>query len=63
MNIREIRELIRVRPPAWPGADHRLARCHDVADLRRAARRLIPRPVFDYVDGGSDEEVDRKSVV
>jgi len=57
MNIREIRELIRIRPPARPGADRRLARCHDVADLRRAARRLIPRPVFDYVDGGSDEEV------
>ena len=57
MNIREIRELIRVRPPARPGAHRRLARCHDVADLRRAARRLIPRPVFDYVDGGSDEEV------
>jgi len=57
MNIREIRELIRVRPPARPGAYRRLARCHDVADLRRAARRLIPRPVFDYVDGGSDEEV------
>jgi L-lactate dehydrogenase (cytochrome) len=57
MNIREIRELIRVRPPAPPGAGRRLARCHDVADLRRAARRLIPRPVFDYVDGGSDEEV------
>jgi L-lactate dehydrogenase (cytochrome) len=57
MNIREIRELIRVRPPALPSADRRLAHCHDVADLRRAARRLIPRPVFDYVDGGSDEEV------
>ena len=57
MNIREIRELIRVRPPARPGADRRLARCHDVAALRQAARRLIPRPVFDYVDGGSDEEV------
>ncbi len=57
MNIREIRELIRVRPPALPGADRRLAHCHDVADLRRVARRLIPRPVFDYVDGGSDEEV------
>jgi L-lactate dehydrogenase (cytochrome) len=57
MNIREIRELIQVRPPALPGVDRRLAHCHDVADLRRAARRLIPRPVFDYVDGGSDEEV------
>ena len=25
--------------------------------MRRAARRLIPRPVFDYVDGGADEEL------
>lgn len=35
----------------------RLAACHDVGDLRRAARRLIPAPVFDYVDGAADEEL------
>jgi L-lactate dehydrogenase (cytochrome) len=35
----------------------RLAACHDVGDLRRAARRLIPPPVFDYVDGAADEEL------
>ena len=57
MNIQEIRELIRMRPPELHAADRRLAHCHDIADLRRAARRLIPRPVFDYVDGGSDEEL------
>ena len=57
MNIQEIRELIRVKPPELRAADRRLAHCHDIADLRRAAQRLIPRPVFDYVDGGSDEEL------
>ncbi|HEY6789028.1 MAG TPA: alpha-hydroxy acid oxidase [Trebonia sp.] len=35
----------------------RLAACHDIGDLRRAARRLIPTPVFDYVDGAADEEL------
>jgi len=57
VNIEEIRELVRVKPPGLGGAQHRLARCHDIADLRRAARRVIPRPVFDYADGGADEEL------
>jgi L-lactate dehydrogenase (cytochrome) len=35
----------------------RLAASHDIGDLRRAARRLIPTPVFDYVDGAADEEL------
>src|SRR4029077_8658856 len=50
-------ELIRMRPPDRRASARRLAHCHDIADLRRAAKRLIPRPVFDYVDGGSDEEL------
>jgi L-lactate dehydrogenase (cytochrome) len=28
----------------------------NVADLRRLARRRLPRAVFDYIDGGADEE-------
>ncbi|HTS80307.1 MAG TPA: alpha-hydroxy acid oxidase [Myxococcaceae bacterium] len=28
----------------------------NIADLRRAAMRRLPRPVFDYVDGGADAE-------
>ena len=28
-----------------------------MADLRRVAKRRIPRPVFDYVDGAADEEI------
>lgn len=42
-----------------PRADPRLGR-HDVlnvADLRRLAERRLPRVVFDYIDGGAEDEV------
>lgn len=46
-----------MRPPEFDPVRRRLGRCYDIGDLRRAARLLIPRPVFDYVDGGADDEV------
>ena len=57
MRASEIRELIRVKPLELDATRRRLSACHDIADLRAVGRRLIPRPVFDYVDGGADEEV------
>ena len=57
MRASDVRELVRLRG-FEPDRDLRiLARCHDLGDLRRAARRRLPRPVFGYVDGGSDDEV------
>lgn len=35
----------------------RLKRANNIADLRSLARRRIPRPIFDYIDGGADDEV------
>ena len=57
MRASEIRELIRVKPLELDATRRRLSACHDIDDLRAVGRRLIPRPVFDYVDGGADEEV------
>jgi L-lactate dehydrogenase (cytochrome) len=57
VNIREIRQLIRMKPLELDPTKRRLAGCHDIGDLRRSARLLIPRPVFDYVDGGADDEL------
>src|SRR5580658_4810040 len=57
MRASEIRELIRMKPVELDATRRRLAACHDLADLRAAGRRLTPRPVFDYVDGGADEEL------
>jgi len=56
MRPSEIRELIRVKPIELDATRRRLSACHDIADLRATGSRLIPRPVFDYVDGGADEE-------
>ena len=34
----------------------KLRNCHNIADLRQAAKRALPFPLFDHVDGGSDDE-------
>ncbi len=34
-----------------------LSNCHSIADLRRAAKRRLPRAVFDYMDGAAEDEV------
>jgi isopentenyl diphosphate isomerase/L-lactate dehydrogenase-like FMN-dependent dehydrogenase len=40
-----------------PSDTSKLARVVNVEDLRRMAERRVPRVVFDYLDGGADEEV------
>src|SRR6202020_3011663 len=57
MRVRDMRKLVYLRTVPLDAKTRRLAGCYDVADLRRAAKRRIPRPVFDYVDGAADEEI------
>jgi len=57
MRASEIRQLIQMKPVELDATRRRLSACHDIADLRVAGRRRTPRPVFDYVDGGADEEL------
>jgi len=33
-----------------------LVRANSISDLRALARRRLPRPIFDYIDGGADDE-------
>lgn len=35
----------------------RLTNCHNFADFRRLARKRLPWPVFDYIDGAADDEL------
>ena len=35
----------------------RLSDCHNVDDFRELARRRLPWPVFDYIDGAADDEL------
>jgi L-lactate dehydrogenase (cytochrome) len=57
MRVQEMRKLVQLRGVTFDPVARRLSACHDVFDLRLAAKRRIPRPVFDYVDGAADEEI------
>lgn len=35
----------------------RLQHCHNFHDFRELARRRLPGPIFNYIDGGADDEV------
>jgi L-lactate dehydrogenase (cytochrome) len=52
----EVRPLLQMEP-LGVGPAARVARAHDVSDLRRIARRRTPRAAFDYVDGGATDEI------
>ncbi len=34
-----------------------LKNCHNFHDFRRLAQRRLPGPIFNYIDGGADDEV------
>ena len=54
MRLREFASLL---GPLHDGqGPDRLARCHNIEDLRAETRRFLPRAVFDFVDGGAEEE-------
>src|SRR5690606_7924083 len=35
----------------------RLADCHNFHDFRRLARKRLPGPIFNYIDGAADDEI------
>jgi L-lactate dehydrogenase (cytochrome) len=51
-----LRSVLRFRSFEWDGTARRLRGAASVDDLRRLARRRLPRGVFDYVDGGAEDE-------
>ncbi|MEM7202300.1 MAG: alpha-hydroxy acid oxidase [Planctomycetota bacterium] len=52
-----LRSVLRLRPIEWNRVERRLRRAANVGDLRRIARRRLPRGVFDYVDGAAEDEI------
>jgi len=37
-----------------------ISNCHNVNDFRALARKRLPFPIFDYIDGAADDEVTRR---
>jgi L-lactate dehydrogenase (cytochrome) len=34
-----------------------LSQCYNISDVRKAAAVTLPKPIFDYLDGGADDEL------
>lgn len=54
--IATFRSVVRFRRPTLNPVDRRLQRCVSVEDMRRIAKRRLPHGVFDYIDGGAEDE-------
>jgi L-lactate dehydrogenase (cytochrome) len=55
--VETLRSVLRFGPFERDPVRRRLARAASVDDLRRIARRRLPRGVFDYIDGGAEDEL------
>jgi L-lactate dehydrogenase (cytochrome) len=56
MRLSEIRDLVRIGTPDPPYGVRALARCYDIDDLARLARKRLPAGAADYLDGGGEDE-------
>ena len=60
LTARQVAADLRAAPAAARrrfSMDARAERCRTIEDLRVLAKRTIPQPVFDYVDGAANDEV------
>ena len=55
-SMETVRSVVRLAPVETDMVTRRLARAASVDDLRRIARRRLPRGCFDYIDGGAEDE-------
>ncbi len=54
--FKTLRSVVRFQRLETDPIQRRLARAASVADLRRIAKRRLPGGVFDYIDGGAEDE-------
>ncbi|WP_109474349.1 alpha-hydroxy acid oxidase [Ornithinimicrobium cavernae] len=56
----ELKPLVQLEPVDVRPGRRRLQRAATVTDLREAAARRVPRPVFEFVDGGAEAEITQR---
>ena len=54
--VRSLRSVARFESPVVSGRARRLSRAANIADLRALAKRNLPGGIFDYIDGGAEDE-------
>jgi L-lactate dehydrogenase (cytochrome) len=53
----DVRQLVQIKAPIVSRQRRVLANAYNVAEYRAAARRALPTGIFDYLDGGAEDEV------
>ncbi|TQO19947.1 L-lactate dehydrogenase (cytochrome) [Rhodoglobus vestalii] len=56
MNVNDVRQLVQVKMPDLSRRNRVLRDAYNVDEYRAAARRVLPSGIFDYLDGGSEDE-------
>jgi len=57
MRFRDITSLVTFESPARSTAERLERGCHSVEDMRKMASKRLPRSVFEYIEGGGEDEV------
>lgn len=60
LRLSDARQVIQVKRSEPDRTARRLAACVNVDDVRQLAKRRLPRAVFDFVDGGADDEITQR---
>ncbi len=55
--INTFRSVVRFKTIETDPVERRLSGCADISDLRTIAKRRLPGGVFDYIDGGAEDEL------
>jgi L-lactate dehydrogenase (cytochrome) len=58
--LESLRALVRFKSFEWDRVERALSRCGNIGDLRAIAERKLPGGVFDYIDGGAEDEISLK---
>ncbi len=54
--LKSLRSVVQLRRFEWNSTKRKLAKCANVEDLRKMAKRRLPGGVFDYFDGAAEDE-------
>ncbi len=54
--INTFRSVVQFKSIETDPIERRLSGCADIGDLRRIAKSRLPGGVFDYIDGGAEDE-------
>jgi L-lactate dehydrogenase (cytochrome) len=57
MKFKDIRALATVQEPARTPSERLSRRCYSVEDMRRLAAKRLPGSIYDYIEGGGEDEV------